>query len=59
VPPGIQSISRRSQNSRSTASGRSLRGAQVRIEYGVRIVRDPAGSLLAVEREFWLRRDID
>lgn len=41
------------------ATGRSLRGAQVRLECGVRVVRDAAGALLAVERSYWLRRDID
>ena len=41
------------------ATGRSLRGAQVRLECGVRVVRDAAGALLNVERSYWLRRDID
>jgi hypothetical protein len=41
------------------ATGRSLRGAEAHVDFGVRIVRDAAGTLLAVEREYWLRRDID
>ncbi len=50
---------RRGRHYTIAATGRSLRGAQVRIDYGVRVVRDAAGALQAVEREFWLRRDID
>jgi hypothetical protein len=50
---------RRGRHFTIAATGRSLRGAQVRIDCGVRVVRDAAGALLAVEREFWLRRDID
>lgn len=43
----------------ATATGRSRRGAQARLEIGVRVVRDAGGTVLAVEREFWLRKDID
>lgn len=50
---------RRGRHVTIAATGRSLRGAQVKIECGVRVVRDAAGTLLAVEREFWLRRDVD
>lgn len=50
---------RRGRHVTIAATGRSLRGTQVQLEYGVRVVRDPAGALLGIEPEFWLRRDID
>lgn len=50
---------RRGRHITVTATGYSLRGAQVRLECGLRVVRDTTGALLAIEREYWLRRDID
>ena len=41
------------------ATGHAPRHSQVTIESGVRLVRDAGGALLAVERDYWLRRDID
>jgi len=41
------------------ATGHAARRSQVTIESGIRLVRDAGGALLAVERDYWVRRDID
>ena len=43
----------------AAATGRSLRGAQVQLASGLRVVRDAPGQVLAVEREYWLRDNVD
>lgn len=55
----LSADARRGRHYTISATGRSARGAQAQIECGVRLVRDAAGTLLALEQEFWLRRDID
>lgn len=50
---------RRARHITIAATGRSLRGAQARVERGVRLVQDATGNVLAIETEFWLRNDVD
>lgn len=41
------------------AAGHSLRGASVALAAGVRVVRDAAGTTLAIEPVYWQRRDVE
>ena len=41
------------------AGDRSLRGAGVTLAAGVRVVRDTAGTTLAIEPVYWQRRDVE
>jgi Tfp pilus assembly protein PilX len=41
------------------SSGSAPRGAAVALEAGVLVVRDAGGAVLAVERRYWKRRDVD
>lgn len=41
------------------AVGHSGRGAAVGLESGVRVVRSASGALLALERDYWFRQDIE
>lgn len=50
---------RRARHVTITATGRSLRSAQARVERGVRVVQDATDTVLTIETEFWLRNDVD
>lgn len=50
---------RRARHFTIAATGRSLRSAQARVERGVRAIQDASGTLLSIESEFWLRKDVD
>jgi hypothetical protein len=41
------------------ATGHSRRGATVSVESGVRVVRTAGGALLALERDYWIREDVE
>ena len=51
--------SRSGQQYAIASTGLAPRGASVALEAGVLVARDASGAVLAVERRYWKRRDVD
>ena len=51
--------SRRGQHYTIASTGVAPRDATVALEAGVLVLRDATGAVLAVERRYWKRRDVD
>ena len=51
--------SRSAQQYTVASTGMAPRGATVTLEAGLLVVRDATGTVLAVERRYWRRRDVD
>jgi Tfp pilus assembly protein PilX len=51
--------SRSGQHYTITSTGTAPRDARVALEAGVLVVRDAAGAVLAIERRYWKRSDVD